>query len=235
MIRSLACMATLGSMLYGASAEDEHDHADAHNDAVMGGEQSATIEGTVIETMDAGRYTYVRVRAGDGEIWAAGPNVAVAVGDRVRLPPGMPMREFKSPTLGREFDMVLFVTEIRMLDADGNAASAPAMDDPHGTLPPGHPQIGSFAPASNGEGEETADGMLIGKVTEVLAAGRYTYLAVTGSQGPAWLAVPETAVSVGQTIRYPAGMKMTDFESPSLGRKFAEIYFVNAVFVQAGE
>ena len=42
----------------------------------------------VLETMDAGGYTYVRVKAEDGgEIWAAGPRTAVKVGEFIAKPP----------------------------------------------------------------------------------------------------------------------------------------------------
>ena len=47
--------------------------------------------GTVVETMDAANYTYVRVKTASGEIWAATGQFKVAVGDKVSLPLEMPM------------------------------------------------------------------------------------------------------------------------------------------------
>ena len=73
--------------------------------------------GTVVETMDAGAYTYVQIDDGAKKIWAAAPKFSVAVGDRVIVPEGMPMRDFESKTLGRTFELVYFVSGIQVLGA----------------------------------------------------------------------------------------------------------------------
>jgi hypothetical protein len=80
------------------------------------------ISGEIVETMDAAGYTYVLVDTGDQKIWAAGPQTAVTVGEKVSLADGMPMRDFKSQTLGRTFDVVYFVGSIK---GSGGVASAP--------------------------------------------------------------------------------------------------------------
>jgi hypothetical protein len=87
--------------------------------------------GTVLETMDADRYTYVRVDLGDEEIWAAAPHFEVAVGDRAEMPPGAPMQGFHSQTLDRTFDVIYFVESAGVVGA-GTAAAG---------MPPGHPAI----------------------------------------------------------------------------------------------
>jgi len=76
-----------------------------------------TISGAIIETMDAAGYTYVLVDTGDRQVWAAGPQVAVSVGENVFLTDGMPMRDFHSQTLDRTFDVVFFVGSIKGGDA----------------------------------------------------------------------------------------------------------------------
>ncbi len=68
--------------------------------------------GKVLETMDAGGYTYVRVDLGGAEAWAAGPKAVVKVGDTVTLPGGMPMQNYHSATLERTFPLVYFVASI---------------------------------------------------------------------------------------------------------------------------
>ena len=87
--------------------------------------QSATIDGSdaaapageaysgiVVETMDAGGYTYVLVQTESGEqIWAAGPQQEMAVDDIVVIRTSMAMPEFHSETLERTFDMLYFVTD----------------------------------------------------------------------------------------------------------------------------
>jgi len=73
--------------------------------------------GEVVETMDAGQYTYVQVDDGAKKIWAAAPKFAVAVGDKVVLPEGMAMRDFHSKTLNRTFDLVYFVNGVQVTGA----------------------------------------------------------------------------------------------------------------------
>ena len=82
----------------------------------MGGEASTA--GKVVETMDAGQYTYVLVDEGAKKVWAAGPKTTVAVGDEVVLPEGAAMKNFHSDTLNRTFDVVYFVQEIQVLRGD---------------------------------------------------------------------------------------------------------------------
>lgn len=75
---------------------------------------AGTLPGTgkVLETMNAGGYTYVNVDLGGTPVWAAGPEVEVNVGDTVSLPQGMAMRGYHSKTLDRTFDVVYFVGSI---------------------------------------------------------------------------------------------------------------------------
>lgn len=106
--------------------------------AAAGGMEPAghSITGTVVETMNASRYTYVQVDTGTEKIWAAGPMATVKVGDGVSLGVGQPNKNFYSPTLKRKFDALYFVDAIAPL---GSACPAGAT----GTLalPPGHPAI----------------------------------------------------------------------------------------------
>jgi hypothetical protein len=94
---------------------------------------SAAVTGKVVETMDAGPYTYVLVDAGGKQTWAAGPKTTVAVGDTVSLPAGNLMKNFKSTTLGRTFELIYFVPAIQVTTSGGGAKPAPAAAQP----PPG--------------------------------------------------------------------------------------------------
>jgi hypothetical protein len=84
------------------------------------------ISGEIVETMDAAGYTYVLVDTGDRQVWAAGPRTAVKVGDPVVLTGGMPMENFRSQTLDRTFDVVIFVGSLKA--GDGKASA------PHGGI-----------------------------------------------------------------------------------------------------
>lgn len=87
----------------------------------------ALIEGKVVETMNSGGYTYVLLDTGAEKRWIAGPQTAVAAGDHVRTVQGMPMTNFKSSSLDREFEVVYFVSGMQNLDAQPVAA-APAAE-----------------------------------------------------------------------------------------------------------
>lgn len=66
-------------------------------------------------------------------------------------------------------------------------------------------------------------------VKETLEAGAYTYINADEKDTNYWIAIPITAIKVGDTYYYDGGMVMTDFESKELNRKFDEIIFVGGV------
>ena len=100
-------------------------------------------EGTVVETMDSGGYTYVEVDTGTQKIWAATPQFAVKVGDNVTVPAAaMPMRDYYSKTLDRTFDVVYFAPAI-------TPAGASAPQAQSGQVPSGHP--GGPVPAASAQ------------------------------------------------------------------------------------
>lgn len=66
--------------------------------------------GPVTEVVQAGTYTYLKLKAANGEIWAAVPRCDSKVGDTVTIAGAMEMRDFESKTLGRKFPSVWFGT-----------------------------------------------------------------------------------------------------------------------------
>jgi SH3 domain-containing protein len=86
---------------------------------------------TVLETMNASNYTYVRVKSDAGEIWAAAPRFKTAVGEKVVVSLEQPMENFHSAALNRDFPLIYFVSQIT---PQGETPSAP---------PAGHPNVGS--------------------------------------------------------------------------------------------
>jgi len=64
-----------------------------------------------------------------------------------------------------------------------------------------------------------------GKVVETMNSGGYTYLLVESAKDRTWVAIPETAVKTGETVRYLPGMTMKDFHSKTLDRTFATLIF----------
>jgi hypothetical protein len=116
-----------------ASTGQDTGAVKAHGAAVSG---PVVVVGTVVESMNAAGYTYVRVDTGDGEVWAAASRFAVEVGDRVTFPLETPMRDFHSESLDRDFPLVYFVSYVV---PEGEAPQATA------DLPPRHPSIGAVS------------------------------------------------------------------------------------------
>jgi membrane protein implicated in regulation of membrane protease activity len=102
--------------------------------------------GKVTETLDAGGYTYVAVDTGTNQTWAAAPEFTVKAGDLVTVPDSMPMSNFHSQSLNRDFPVIYFAGSITVQGANSSAAKLPA-DHPAvggavgGDLPAGHPAI----------------------------------------------------------------------------------------------
>ena len=71
-----------------------------------------------------------------------------------------------------------------------------------------------------------------GKVLETMDASIYTYMQVSSDKGPVWIAASKTKVAKGETISYPDGAVMTNFESKSLNRTFDKIIFVDKIKVE---
>jgi hypothetical protein len=100
--------------------------------------------GKVLETYDAAGYTYVLVDSGTDQKWAVAPAFSVTVGDNVIVPSGMPMHNYRSETLKREFKTIYFVETI--LNASNTSLDSPQMTQEH---PPIEAQIPAEIDLSN--------------------------------------------------------------------------------------
>jgi hypothetical protein len=69
---------------------------------------SGPLTGTVLETLDAGTYTYLRMKTPKGETWAAVNKANVKKGSEVTIVNYIPMDGFESKTLKRKFDHIVF-------------------------------------------------------------------------------------------------------------------------------
>lgn len=93
------------------------------------------LTGTVVETMDAGGYTYLLIKTPAGKKkWAAVTKTTVKKGQTATVTNSMDMKNFESPSLKRKFDVIAF----GML-GDG---SAPAADAKAGMMSAGAPAHG---------------------------------------------------------------------------------------------
>jgi len=70
-------------------------------------------------------------------------------------------------------------------------------------------------------------GGITGKVLERIEAAPYCYLRLQTARGEVWAAVPEAKLDKGAEVTVVNPMLMTNFESKTLNRTFAEVYFGN--------
>jgi hypothetical protein len=98
-------------------------------DRAVAAAEAATPEvlaGKVLETMDAGGYTYLRLDTADGGTWAAVEQSKVKKGSRVTVVASVAMDGFESRTLGRRFDRIVFGSLEAPGAPRGHGAAAPA-------------------------------------------------------------------------------------------------------------
>ncbi len=71
--------------------------------------------GKVLQTMDAGSYTYLEVEEKGQKLWIAALKIKLNKGDIVEFPDSKPMEKFESKTLKRTFDTIIFAESIRVV------------------------------------------------------------------------------------------------------------------------
>lgn len=96
---------------------------------------SGTVSGTVVETMDASNYTYLKLKTPTGEVWAAVNKSPVKKGQKVTVVNAVQMDGFESQTLHRKFDHIYFGS---LAPSDTGGASG-ATGKTAAAMPPGHP------------------------------------------------------------------------------------------------
>jgi hypothetical protein len=84
------------------------DKAPSAAEKAVGTNEAMYITGKVVETMNAGGYTYMLLEKEGKKNWVAIPPAEVKVGDEVKVQPGMEMGKFTSKSLNRTFDNITF-------------------------------------------------------------------------------------------------------------------------------
>jgi hypothetical protein len=137
-----------------------------------------TAIGTVVETMDVAGGTYLRLDTGAEKIWVATSKMEVKVGDRVRVPLDMPMRNFHSGALDRDFSLIYFASKVsrdgeaprRSVAGSGAALPGPTMPAGQATrsrevapaaeaMAPGQGMPAGHPPVPNAPGMPAGQGM----------------------------------------------------------------------------
>ncbi|MDD2852868.1 MAG: hypothetical protein PHY09_13335 [Desulfuromonadaceae bacterium] len=199
--------------------------------AVQKPAEKTILEGKVVETMNAAGYTYIHLEKDGKNGWVAVPPVQVAVGQEIKVRPGMEMGQFTSRSLNRTFDNILFSAGLASDTATPAAGHMPL-------LPQGHPAMNEkMSPAAHTMGNmgqpATDQPVISGKVLETMDSGGYTYINLESAGKKVWAAVPNTEVTVGQEIKLQSGQEMTNFKSKSLDRIFDSVIFSGGVIPAA--
>lgn len=104
--------------------------------------------GVLQETFNAGGYTYVKIQFDKQPVWAAGPVTPVKQGDNISFSGRMPMKNFHSKSLNRDFPVIYFVSSFTV-NGEKLQMDAP---DPHSNI---HANIQTtlkdFKTAENGQ------------------------------------------------------------------------------------
>ena len=108
-------------------------------------EATGTATGSVAETLNAAGYTYVRLKTDADEIWIAANEFKPKPGERLTVSLEMPMRNYHSTTLNRDFALVYFVSQVAR---EGQSlASAPEQPAAPSATPARQSAPGAAAPA----------------------------------------------------------------------------------------
>jgi len=137
------------------------------------------IKGKVLETMDAGGYTYLQLETDGDKVWVAIPKTAVEKGQEVTCNPGMTMTDFQSKSLNRTFASIVFSSGL-------NSGDKPFNPNPHGSG-------GAMGGASKGMSFEEA---LQAEQGGGMAAPAMDGAAMMASGGSASAIVPSKEVKV---------------------------------------
>jgi hypothetical protein len=180
-----------------AAAEQSAMPAEASTDANVW-------KGTVLETMNSGGYSYVKMVLDGEEAWVAGPETAgLAVGDEVQMAPGMMMSNFHAKSLDRDFAEIYFVGS---LEKAGHEHPAAASDHPTGS---DHPTSSEHPTA----GEKPAGGTeLVVEKTVVegvkMADGGFT---VAGIHSGAQALADQTVLVRGRVVKFSQNIMGTNW------------------------
>lgn len=93
------------------------------------------IYGKVTDIMEAAGYTYAEVDTGKDKVWAAATTTPIKIGDMISFTTEMPMQNFHSNALKRDFPIIYFVSRFNNNNA-GQSGTTTEMASPHGTIKP---------------------------------------------------------------------------------------------------
>jgi hypothetical protein len=148
------------------------------------------LSGKVVETMNGGGYTYVKLEKGGKQTWVAIPETKITVGADMEFQPGAAMANFPSKTLNRVFDLIYFSAGAKGAGLKGLPHPVPGMAE---GLPPGHP---------GGQTAAKDDGKPV-KVAKATGPNAFTVAQLFAKRGPA---AGRTVVVRGKVVKVSTGI-----------------------------
>ena len=121
--------------------------------------EGSVLSGKVVETMNAGGYTYVCLEKSGAKTWVAVPETSVTLGSTMSFQPGQTMMNFESKSLNRVFNAIVF--------SGGPVASG-------GSMPAGHPPTGSTLQGPSGSKAQVLEKDATVKVEKAAGKSAYT-------------------------------------------------------------
>lgn len=143
--------------------------------------------GKVVETMDAGGYTYVCLEKNGKKTWVAVSQMKVVVGSKMTFQPGSEMQNFTSKSLGRTFDSIIF---------SGGAVAS-------GTGPAGHPAASATPQGATGSKAQVATKDKAVKVEKAAGPNAYTVAEVYAKRSAL---NKKTVVVKGKVVKVSQGI-----------------------------
>lgn len=116
------------------------DQTQMTNTDVSAGMHNVLVE----EKIDANNYTYLRVKENDNDYWVAVNKMEINPGEYIIFSKSMEMKDFKSESLNRTFESILFVDDAR------KSESKEELKMPHQNVVPGKDESIKVEPVKDG-------------------------------------------------------------------------------------
>jgi len=110
-------------------------YADQNNTDEIQQQAPNKIYGKVTEVIEAAGYTYAEVDTGEEKVWAAASTTPLKVGDMIAFTTEMPMENFHSNSMKRDFPIIYFVRRF-ITDNASLTGTTTEMAAPHGKIKP---------------------------------------------------------------------------------------------------
>jgi len=127
--------------------------------------ETGPVNSTVAEIIDAGGYTYIRIKESD--IWIATSTMEVSEGDPIEYSGGAEMLNFHSKSLDRTFESIWFVQKVNLSGQDPHQQAAARG---HAPIPADRPRDAAIAAPAPGSIEKLDGGKSVEEILSDSAA-----------------------------------------------------------------